>query len=143
MKNEPFVIERTLNAPPQKVWEAITDRDKMKQWYFDIADFRPELGFEFTFTGGSEEKTYVHLCKVTKVDPGKTLQYSWRYQDYPGNSFVTFELFPEGNATRLKLTHEGLETFPTDNKDFARESFSAGWTYIIGTSIKEFVEKGS
>ena len=143
MKNEPFVIERTLNAPPQKVWEAITDRDKMKQWYFDIADFKPELGFEFTFTGGSEEKTYVHLCKVTKVDPGKTLQYSWRYQDYPGNSFVTFELFPEGNATRLKLTHEGLETFPTDNKDFARESFSAGWTYIIGTSIKEFVEKGS
>ena len=143
MKNEPFVIERTLNAPPQKVWEAITDRDKMKQWYFDIADFKPELGFEFTFTGGSEEKTYVHLCKVTKVDPGKTLQYSWRYQDYPGNSFVTFELFPEGNATRLKLTHDGLETFPTDNKDFARESFSAGWTHIIGTSIKEFVEKGS
>ncbi|HJP61870.1 MAG TPA: SRPBCC domain-containing protein [Mucilaginibacter sp.] len=143
MKKEPFVIERTLNAPPQKVWEAITDRDKMKQWYFDIAEFRPEVGFEFTFTGGSEEKTYVHLCKVTKVDPGKTLQYSWRYQDYPGNSFVTFELFPEGNATRLKLTHDGLETFPTDNKDFARESFSAGWTYIIGTSIKEFVEKES
>lgn len=143
MKAEPFVIERTLNASPQKVWEAITDRDKMKQWYFDIAEFRPEVGFEFTFNGGSEEKTYVHLCKVTKVEPGKTLQYSWRYQDYPGNSFVTFELFAEGNATRLKLTHEGLETFPTDNKDFARESFSAGWTYIIGTSIREFVENES
>lgn len=140
MKAEPFVIERTLNASPQKVWEAITDRDKMKQWYFDIAEFRPEVGFEFTFNGGSEKKTYVHLCKVTKVEPGKTLQYSWRYQDYPGNSFVTFELFAEGSATRLKLTHEGLETFPTGNKDFARESFSAGWTYIIGTSIREFVE---
>ncbi|HTI59340.1 SRPBCC domain-containing protein [Mucilaginibacter sp.] len=140
MKAEPFVIERTLNASPQKVWEAITDRDKMKQWYFDITEFRPEVGFEFTFNGGSEEKTYVHLCKVTKVEPGKTLQYSWRYRDYPGNSFVTFELFAEGSATRLKLTHEGLETFPTGNKDFARESFSAGWTYIIGTSIREFVE---
>ncbi|MFB9845428.1 SRPBCC family protein [Mucilaginibacter ginsenosidivorans] len=143
MKNEPFVIERTLNAPVQKVWEAITDRDKMKQWYFDIAEFKPEVGFEFTFNGGSEEKTYVHLCKITKVEPGRTLQYSWRYQDYPGNSFVTFELFPEGNATRLKLTHEGLESFPTNNKDFARESFSAGWTYIIGTSIREFVENES
>jgi len=143
MKNEPFVIERTLNAPVQKVWEAITDRDKMKQWYFDIAEFKPEVGFEFTFNGGSEEKTYVHLCKITKVEPGRTLQYSWRYQDYPGNSFVTFELFPVGNATRLKLTHEGLESFPTNNKDFARESFSAGWTYIIGTSIREFVENES
>ena len=141
MNAEPFVIERVLNAPPQKVWEALTDNDKMKQWYFNLAEFKPEVGFEFTFNGGSEEKTYVHLCKITKVQPGKTLQYSWRYQDYPGDSLVTFELFPEGDGTRIKLTHEGLETFPQNNKDFARESFTAGWTHIIGTSIKEFVEK--
>ena len=141
MKNDPFVIERTLNASPERVWKAITDKDKMKQWYFDLAEFKPELGFEFTFTGGSEEKKYVHLCKVTKVYPGKLLQYSWRYDEYPGNSLVTFELFPEGDKTRLKLTHEGLETFPTDNKDFARSSFEAGWTYIIGKSIVEYFEK--
>jgi uncharacterized protein YndB with AHSA1/START domain len=143
MKTEPFVIERTLNAPAEKVWKAITDQEQMKQWYFDIADFKPEVGFEFTFNGGSEEKTYVHLCKITKVEPGKLLQYSWRYKDYPGTSFVTFELFPEGNATRIKLTHEGIETFPQDSKDFAKESFAAGWTYIIGKSIVEFVEKES
>jgi uncharacterized protein YndB with AHSA1/START domain len=141
MKAEPFVIERTMNAPTEKVWEAITDKDQMKQWYFDLAEFKPEVGFEFSFVGGSEEKSYVHLCKITEVVPGKKLQYSWRYDEYPGNSFVTFELFPEGNGTRLKLTHEGLETFPTDNKDFARSSFEAGWTYIIGKSIIEFVEK--
>ncbi len=141
MKNEPFVIERTLNASPEKVWEAITDRDQMKQWYFDIAEFKPEVGFEFTFAGESEENTYVHLCKITEVETGKKLQYSWRYDQYPGKSFVTFELFPEGNKTRLKLTHEGLETFPTDNKDFARSSFEDGWNYIIGKSIVEFLEK--
>jgi len=143
MKNEPFVIERTLNASPEKVWQAITDKEQMKQWYFDIAEFEPKVGFEFTFNGGSEEKIYVHLCKITKLEPGKVLQYSWRYKDYPGNSFVTFELFPEGNATRIKLTHEGLETFPQDTKDFARESFAGGWTYLIGKSIVEFVEKKS
>jgi uncharacterized protein YndB with AHSA1/START domain len=141
MKTEPFVIERTLNAPAEKVWKAITDKDQMKQWYFDIAEFKPEVGFEFTFNGGSEDKVYVHLCKITKVEPGRTLQYSWRYDNYPGNSFVTFELFPDGDKTRLKLTHEGLESFPTDNKDFARSSFEAGWTYIIGKSIIEFIEK--
>jgi len=142
MKNEPFVIERTLNAPVQKVWEAITDKEKMKQWYFDIADFKPELGAEFSFTGnGTEGQCYIHLCKITKIEPGKTLQYSWKYKDYPGNSVVTFELFQEGNATRIKLTHEGLETFPVENKDFAKESFIGGWTYLIGKSIKEFVEQ--
>ena len=141
MKNEPFVIERTMNAPTEKVWEAITNRDQMEQWYFNLAEFKPEVGFEFSFEGGSEEMRYLHLCKITEVVPGKKLQYSWRYDGYAGNSFVTFELFPDGDKTRLKLTHEGLETFPTDNKDFAREDFVQGWTHIIGKSLTEFVEK--
>src|SRR5256885_16872807 len=117
MNNEPFVIERTYNTPIEKVWKAITDRDLMKQWYFDIAAFKPEVGFEFTFEGGSEEKKYTHLCKVLEIVTNKKLSYSWRYKDYEGNSVVTFELFDEGDKTRLKLTHEGLETFPKDNKD--------------------------
>jgi len=55
---------------------------------------------------------------------------------------VTFELFPEGNKTKVKLTHKGLESFPvTANKDFAKENFMEGWNYIIGTGLKEFVEK--
>lgn len=35
----------------------------MKQWYFDIKEFKPEVGFEFQFYGGTEEKRYLHLCK--------------------------------------------------------------------------------
>ena len=70
----------------------------------------------------------------------KKLKYSWQYRDYEGLSFVTFELFAEGDKTRLKLTHEGLETFPAI-KDFARESFEGGWNYIIGKSLKEYMEK--
>jgi hypothetical protein len=33
-----------------------------------------------------------------------------------------------------------LETFPA-NPDFAKENFSKGWNQIIGTSLKEFLEK--
>jgi uncharacterized protein YndB with AHSA1/START domain len=141
MTNEPFVIERTYNAPAEKVWKAITDRDQMKQWYFDLAEFKPEVGFEFSFEGCPPEKTYLHLCKITEVVPGKKLAYSWRYDGYDGISFVTFELFPEGDKTRLKLTHAGLETFPASVPDFAKENFVKGWTEIIGTSLKEFTEK--
>ena len=57
-----------------------------------------------------------------------------------GNSFVTFELFVEGSKTRLKLTHEGLDTFPKSNPDLAKENFVEGWTSIIGTSLKKFLE---
>lgn len=141
MKHEPLVIERTFNAPVERVWRAITDKDQMKQWYFDLADFKPEVGFEFRFEGNNEERCYLHLCRVTEVVPGRKLTYSWRYDGYEGNSFVTFELFPEGEKTRLRLTHEGLETFPVDNPDFAKKNFVQGWTEIVGTLLKNFVEK--
>ena len=143
MKTEPFVIERTYNAPIEKVWKAITDKDQMKQWYFDIEKFEPEVGFEFKFEGSNEDKTYVHLCKITEVIVGKKLTYSWRYEGYEGISFVTFELFPENGKTRLKLTHTGRETFPTSTPDFAKENFVAGWTEIIGSSLKKFVENSA
>jgi len=141
MSTQPFVIERTYNAPISKVWSAITDHNKMKEWYFTLEDFKPEVGFKFTFEGGSKEKTYIHLCEVTEVIPEKKLTHSWVYKDYPGESYVTWELFDEGDKTRLKLTHTGLETFPQDNKDFAKESFTKGWTHITGTSLKEYLEK--
>ena len=141
MSSDQFVIERTYDAPIAKVWKAITDKDEMKKWYFDLAAFEAEVGFEFQFLGGSEEKKYLHLCKVTDVVPGKKITYSWRYEGYEGISYVTFELFDENNKTRLKLTHEGLQTFPKDNADFAKTSFAAGWTYILGTSLKQYVEQ--
>jgi len=144
MKNEPFVIERIFNAPVAKVWKAITDKGEMKQWYFDIGEFEPEVGFEFHFSAGTKDKKYLHLCKITEVITDKKLSYSWRYDGYPGNSVVTFELFKEGDNTRLKLTHTGLETFPhDDDASFAPESFAKGWTHIIGTALPAFVEKES
>jgi uncharacterized protein YndB with AHSA1/START domain len=140
METEPIVIERTYSAPIDKVWQAITDKDKMKQWYFDLAEFKPEVGFEFEFTGGTEENKYLHLCKITEVITGKKLTHSWRYDGYSGESFVSFELFAHGEETRLKLTHTGLETFPPI-PDFAKSNFEQGWTYIIGSSLKEYLEK--
>lgn len=140
MKAEPVIIERIFNASIEKVWRAITDKGQMKKWYFDLSDFKTELGFEFQFTATGPGMSYVHLCKITEVIPGKKLQYSWRYEGYEGNSFVTFELFEEGTQTRLKLTHGGLETFPASNPDFAKENFFAGWTEIIGANLKKFVE---
>jgi uncharacterized protein YndB with AHSA1/START domain len=86
--------------------------------------------------------TYHHLCKITEVVPQKKLAYTWRYKGHEGNSLVTFELFGDGDKTRLKLAHEGLETFPK-TPSFARKSFVQGWTQIIGSSLKDFLETTS
>ncbi|CAN5438875.1 SRPBCC domain-containing protein [soil metagenome] len=141
MKPEPFIIERTYNAPIEKVWKALTGKDQMKQWYFNLTEFKAEVGFEFKFEGGPPEKSYVHLCRISEVVVNKKLSHSWKYEGYAGESFVTWELFPDGNRTLVKLTHAGLETFPIENKDFAQENFISGWNEIVGSLLKDFVEK--
>lgn len=142
MHTQPFVIERTVNAPASLVWEAITNSDRMKDWYFHIPGFKPEVGYEFSFTGGpTPEKQYLHLCQITEVIPGKRLSHSWRYEGYPGQSYVTWELREEGPQTHIRLTHTGLETFGTENPDLARGNFEAGWTEILGKMLPEYLSK--
>lgn len=138
-----FVIEKSYKAPRKKVWRAITDKDDMRQWYIDLPDFKPEVGFEFEFRAGKEDGIqYLHCCKITEVVPEKKLTYSWKYEGYEGMSFVTFELFDDGEKnTRLRLTHSGLDTFPESNSDFDKKNFAEGWTEIIGKLLKDFVEK--
>jgi len=139
--NGTFVIEQTYPASPDKVWKAITDKDEMGLWYFDLPDFKPEVGVEFRFWGGSSEHSqYLHICKITEVILNKKIAYSWRYDGHTGNTLVSFELFEEGDQTRMKLTHKGLDTFSADNPDLAKENFDEGWTEIIGTSLKDYVE---
>ena len=133
------VIERTFSAPPERIWKALTDAEEMRRWYFDMKEFKPEVGFEFEFTVEHEGLKYHHLCKITEVISQKKLAYTWRYKGHEGNSLVTLELFADGDKTRLKLTHEGLETFP-QTPSFARKSFMEGWTQIIGSSLREFLE---
>lgn len=141
MDNQPVVLERLFNAPASKVWKAITDKNEMKKWYFDLAEFEPETGFKFQFTGGPDpDRQYLHLCEIAEVIPEKKLTYSWRYDGYTGNSFVTFELFKQGNKTLLKLTHKGIETFPIENPDLAKENFMQGWNEIVHKSLKEYLE---
>ena len=137
---EAIVIERTLEAPVARVWKALTDVAQMRQWYFDLKEFKPEVGFEFEFVVEHEGNRYHHLCRVTEVIPQKKIAYTWRYKGEPGVSLVTIELFPESHMTRLRLTHEGLETFPK-TPAYARKNFEAGWTAIIGTELKKFVER--
>ncbi|TSJ44145.1 SRPBCC domain-containing protein [Mucilaginibacter corticis] len=141
MSTQPFVIEQTYNVPVSQVWQALTDNNQLKEWYFMLDDFKAEVGFTFRFSGTDKGVTFWHECIVQEVIPLKKLSYTWRYLEYPGDSLVSIELFDEGDKTRLRLTHSGLETFPADNSSFAKESFAKGWTYITGTSLKEFLER--
>jgi uncharacterized protein YndB with AHSA1/START domain len=136
---EPIVIERIYNAPVARVWKALTDVDQMREWYFDLKEFKPQVGFEFEFVVEHEGNTYHHLCRVTEVVPEKKLAYTWRYKGEPGDSLVTYELWPDGEGTRFKLTHSGTETFPK-TPAYARENFEEGWKTAIDSELRQVVE---
>lgn len=141
MKNS-VIFERLLDVPTKRVWKALTDKNEMKNWYFNLKDFRTEVGFQFQFTGVSNLGIqYLHLCEVTEVIVNKKLTYSWRYDGYSGISFVTFELFEQGNKTLLKLTHTGIDSFPIENPDFGLHNFEKGWNEIVNNSLKSYLDK--
>ena len=141
MKHAPVIIERVVTAPVEQVWKSITDPNDMKQWYFDIPSFKAEAGYQFSFIGKDHDgKEWVHLCTVLEVIPNKKFSHTWRYEGYEGESIVTWELTPEGKSTRVKLTHENLESFPP-LKSLAKENFVQGWTEIVSRLLPEYLAK--
>ncbi|MCG8432521.1 MAG: SRPBCC domain-containing protein, partial [Gammaproteobacteria bacterium] len=135
-------MEQVFNVPKGMVWKAITDKEQMPQWFFEaIADFKPEVGFETQFNVHLEGVDYLHLWKVTEVIPEVKIVYGWRYEGYPGDSFVMWELSETSGGTKLRLEHHGVESFPQDDPIFSREAGRQGWEYFLQQSLKAFLEK--
>lgn len=131
-----------VNAPAEKVWKALTDKAQMKEWYFDIDDF--ELGENkiFNFYEPGNERKYHHQCEILKVVPEQTFSHTWTYPDFSEDkTVVTWQLEPADEGTKVSLMHSGTENFAGLGGDFRRESFEAGWTEILGTMLKNYVEK--
>ena len=92
--DDPVVVEQTYRASVDTVWNAITQVDQMRQWYFDnIPSFKPEVGFETQFNVRCEGRGFLHVWTVTKVAPPRFIECNWKYEGYPGDSFVVFEPF--------------------------------------------------
>lgn len=136
-----IVVEQAFDVSRETLWQAITDHQQMVQWFFDnIPDFKAEVGFETQFNVNAGERDYFHLWKITEVTPQQKIVYDWRYRDILGVGRVTFEIFEEGNGSLLRLTNEGLDSFPQDLPEFAPESCIGGWKYFVQGTLKRFLE---
>jgi len=139
--SNPLIKEFNYDVPIEKAWRALTDKDKMKKWYFpQLEKFKAIVGFKFQFDddGAGYQKEWI----VTKVVEGRTLAHSWAYKGYPGTSEVVFDLFSEGNNTTLRVTQTGLESFP-NHPHFKRERFEWGWNNLLGQNLKHLLENSS
>ncbi|WP_226064656.1 SRPBCC family protein [Kaistella polysaccharea] len=140
--HENVVIKQRVNAPVEKVWNALTDKAQMKEWYFDIPDFELGVHNEFNFYEPGEEKKFHHHGQILEVIPQEKFKHTWSYPEFSKDkSIVKWRLEEDQDGTVITLTHKGLEYFDHLGSDFQKESFESGWNTLIGENLKKYVEK--
>ena len=140
-KNEdPVVIEEFFETGAEKLWKAITVKEKMIKWFFpNIPEFEPVVGFEIKFDVDTGERIFPHNWKIKEVIKNRLISYFWSYDNYEGLAVVNFELEEKDNATLLKLYFEILEDFDDLVPEFRRESCIDGWNYFINRNLKNYI----
>ncbi|WP_029902277.1 SRPBCC domain-containing protein [Prevotella sp. 10(H)] len=142
MNNTPIIIKKTYPVPVSKVWAAITDKDKMREWYFDIDDFTLHKGSEFNFSVTFDGRTYHHRCTIIEIEPEKKLVYTWTHpEDSEGESVVEWEMESVPEGTEVTLTHFGTENFADAGEGFSREDHEQGWEEILGENLKDYLAR--
>src|SRR5262249_48654273 len=95
-------FERLLPAPVARVWWFLVDHEGMAGWLAD-ADLEPRAGGRVELRWEDGE---IQRGEGTLWEPERALEYTWNVMGE--ESLVRFELTPEGDRTRLVLTHTRL-----------------------------------
>ncbi len=140
--HENIIVEQKVAAPVAKVWQALTDKHQMKEWYFDIPDFEMGLHKEFNFYEPGDNKKFHHHAEILEIIPNAKFKHTWSYPEFSKDkTIVKWELEDKGDSTLVRLTHKGLENLAHLGNDFRRESFEAGWQELVSQLLKDYVEK--
>lgn len=126
-----------LNAPIQKVWEAVSSAEGLSAWFMPN-DFKAEEGHEFTIQSPFGPSP----CKVLEVNPPNKLSFLWDVSGW----VVSFELKELEAKTELTLVHSGWkksdEIIPKaeEKSSIIRDRMDQGWEMLVNVSLRKAVE---
>ena len=128
-----LTIKRRFNAPPEKVFQAWTDPEKVKRWMGPgevkvlaaNGDLRSGGRYRWLMrTPDNEEHDVSGVYR--EVIPNKKLVFTWAWKTTPEReSLVTVTFKQDGSGTIMTLTHE--QFFDED----ARDRHQYGWNGAI------------
>lgn len=110
--------EEAYPHPPERVWRALTDPAELAVWLMPT-DFAAHSGRKFTFDAGPG--LGIIDGEVLDVEPPWLLRCRW--SGVFGQTLVTFTLTPDGDGTRLRITHAGWDGPGLSHRD----GFDQGW----------------
>jgi uncharacterized protein YndB with AHSA1/START domain len=136
----PIEKKITVNAPVNRVWEALTNPTEIQKWMMMSTNFEPKTGKDFTFQAeASKEWDGVFKCSVKEVVKNKKLSYTWDTAFINAETLVEFNLAEKGNKTELSLVHSGWDKMAA-NQEQTKKSHSEGWDLRFVQKLKEVVE---
>jgi uncharacterized protein YndB with AHSA1/START domain len=143
MTDHVATAETEIEAPPSKVWTALTDPDQIEKYMFGshvVTDWKP--GSSIVWKGEYEGKKYEDKGEILEVEPERRLKLTHfsplsGQEDLPENYHtLVYELESHGPKTRLALSQDGNPT-----EEAAKHS-RENWEKML-SGLKEVVEKGS
>jgi uncharacterized protein YndB with AHSA1/START domain len=125
-----LTISRRLAAPPEKVFSAWTDPQKLKRWFgppgVEVlrAEADARVGGRYRVTARSPDGEEHEVSGAYReVVPNQRLVFTWAWRSTPEReSLVTVQIRPDGDGSLLTLTHEQFFDEP------ARDRHQHGWT---------------
>lgn len=133
-------ISIEINADKAKVWDALTNPEKIKIYLFGtetLTDWK--TGSEIIFQGEYQGHQYKDKGTILDIRTDELLQYSYwsgftGLEDKPENySLVTYKLDTTNGKTLLTLTQTGFAN------EQAQQHSQAAWTNVL-QQIKQMTE---
>ncbi|MCU1415701.1 MAG: activator of ATPase 1 family protein [Microbacteriaceae bacterium] len=122
----------TVHASSDQVWNALTDPDIVKLYYFGTtveSDWMP--GHPITWHGEYEGKAYEDHGVILEADPGRLLRNT--HSSGGAEHTLTYLLEPDGDSTRITLTQDNAASADEADHD------SANWSMMLD-GLKKVVE---
>ncbi len=123
-------LTRVLSAPPERVYQALTDARMLERWFPSRveADVRVGGKIRFWFEALERRDDEEHLREgvFRELVPGRKVAYTFSLPE--GETLVTWTLTPRGTGTELKLVHSGFKGGPGSEVD----QHSKGWAFYVG-----------
>ena len=130
-----------IDAPVQKVWEALTTPQLIKQYFFGtnaVSDWK--VGSQIIFKGEWEGKSYRDKGIILSIIPFKLFRYTYwssmsGIEDKPENYvIITYNLFENGKMTLLTVVQENIPDQKT------REHSEENWKTVL-YKLKNLLER--